>query len=1498
MSIPSQSSLQQAINNLGELNLTLALMDNSPAFAQFLAVFGLDSLQISAAEVAAYPDDGDNFYVTGSIGLWGQSLDDMALYFIIPENPQTFAFQLSATFGQLSIGQLIAANVLILNGINNINDLLSANFEATQLIYDSVEYNLYFGNFEPTTPVNLPASAIGFALANVGFEIANKYLTQQQSWNLYAQLVFGNTMVDTQIELPTGTLFANRYWIFRITESLLLGEGFADLLLFLSGANLGGLIGTFENNLPPQLNRIPAFIMYGMELHYDPTACAYQLISFSTVSSYPFVIVEDYFSIESLGFDLLFTLDTAPPKFTLTLFGSFSVSDDLSFDMSLYISSDTQEDWILAMQGEIDLGHITTLNALPSNTPLNDFQLPAGMLVANSIKLNDFNFQFNPFSQVVDNVTLDLEFDAVLQLVPNVFSIQMPRLKASVSNPFNQGEGATPRQIEASIQAYIVLGQGSESEPNDNNIVFNAAAFKHVNGWEFSGDTLEGQQIAIAQFIQQLAANFGVDASIPAPLQGLEIDKISVSFNTETNHFSFVAEVEFPVQEITFDATISIDVIQQTDGSYRKTFSGQLMLEEGDELQLEFDLIFSEEPSDAYFLATYHDSVGGQVNVQQLVACLTGSGWAGTWIPSSLEIGLQDALIGFADSQSQGYSLVFGVDIAAGANLSNLPLIGQKLPPDVTLQLVFQLVIATSDVTVAEVNRFNALLPPDNTPLPKASGASADGDTAIAEGFDLVTCLMLGNYSASFDLPVAIDGGGNMVPSTQAPAGNQAMLQLDTAGDLKSITWFKLQKNFGPVYLDKIGGTVGYDDNRLSAIFSLYGSVSEAGLSLSLDGLTVYVGLTASSPITDFDVRFDLLGIGIEYKQTPLEIGASLLHTTGTLNGVSYDEYDGAAMLSMPGLTLGALASYAEINHVPSLFLYGVLDTPIGGPGFLFVDGLSAGFGFNRNLIIPDINHVTSFPLVAAAGSGVTSTSPADLNAMMLQMQAVIPPMLGEYFLAMGVRFSTYGLIDSLVLLTVMVGERIEVDVLGLSTATLPPPAVELDVPVSPLAELQLALEGRFVPDQGYVSIEGGLTPACFVLSRDCHITGGFAMYAWFNGIYAGDFVLTLGGYHPGFPLQDHPNYPRMAPLGLNWQILPELAIKGNIYAALVPSALMAGGHFEVTWNSGDISAWFNADADFLLNWQPYFYRTALSVDVGASYTFSVLGLSKTVSFDVGADLALWGPDFSGKVHIDYTLVSFTIEFGAAAAEAPQPLQQWDDFAGAFLPPAAQVIGVSVQSGQVALPVNDADTGDFGIVNPQNLCLLLNSAIPSKTVFLNGTALPLASADSAFGVAPMDLDASRVGCELSITLSWDNLPVPANTFTLMAVYKSLPTALWGGSLAIDLQGDSLLDGLLCGYRIVPFAVPNPAPSQQIDTEKLQLSNDPINNAYAWSQVTAVIPTDEADSARRATIADTLTSSAVAATRRGILDAVGLDDLVVDLDSTVAEEFVDAPQIAA
>ena len=53
----------------------------------------------------------------------------------------------------------------------------------------------------------------------------------------------------------------------------------------------------------------------------------------------------------------------------------------------------------------------------------------------------------------------------------------------------------------------------------------------------------------------------------------------------------------------------------------------------------------------------------------------------------------------------------------------------------------------------------------------------------------------------------------------------------------------------------------------------------------------------------------------------------------------------------------------------------------------------------------------------------------------------------------------------------------------------------------------------------------------------------------------------------------------------------------------------MMGGALNASFNAGNLRAWFNAYADFLIDWHPFYYTASIGVSVGASYRLNLLFL-------------------------------------------------------------------------------------------------------------------------------------------------------------------------------------------------------------------------------------------------------------------------------------------------
>jgi hypothetical protein len=842
------------------------------------------------------------------------------------------------------------------------------------------------------------------------------------------------------------------------------------------------------------------------------------------------------------------------------------------------------------------------------------------------------------------------------------------------------------------------------------------------------------------------------------------------------------------------------------------------------------------------------------------------------------------------------------------------------------------------------VARLRALVP---------SGGLALPDRDLARGLALATHLQLGAAPIDLNLPVALDQRGQLTDASSDPSAPSTPVPPGSTPAPDGVSWIDLQKAFGPVHFERIG--LRYRGGDLT--FLLDAALVAAGLTLTLDGLAATVAL-ADLRAGRFAPSFELAGLGIGYRSDPIEIGGYLAHLRPEDAGGA-DEYDGEAVIRTSKLSLAAIGSYAEVEGARSVFLYAVLDYPLGGPAFFFVTGLAAGFGYNRALRMPPIEQVASFPLVAEAlkGAGsapMPSPGPAQrqlLSSKLRDMRQYLPIAAGEHFLAVGVRFTSFRQIDSFALLSVSFGQHVEIDLLGLSTAIIPSPDAGRAVP--PVAEIQLALKATFLPDEGVLSVLARLTNSSYLFSRNCHLTGGFAFFSWFKGPHSGDFVLTAGGYHPSYRPPAH--YPRAPRLAFNWQVTNELSIKGDAYFALTAHALMAGAHLQAIWQSGALRAWFNAGADFLLAWKPYYYEASLYVNIGVSYTFEFFG-AQHITAELGADLSIRGPEFSGVAHVHLWIVSFTITFGRPAE---RQAVDWALFRASFLPHTPDgktplVCGIAAERG-MGRKLSDAQ-GELWVIDPKEFVLTTNSVIPATAADLGGHRLTaLAYRDEAhsqlapittalffdpergdraallaflrehelavdpnaadeqlraqarallaalhdhqapiapIGVGPMALRFGAVTATQRITITRDGDPA-ADVFSFTPVLKRAPVALWGEAIQPDLNGRSFIDNTLAGFELRPRRLAHEHATHAIARNRLQFDTELVGVSLD-SPASRFAP---ASAQSRTLINAQIENPDTAAARAELLRTLGFDPAIVSPGmSVIANDFLLAPQI--
>ncbi|KAL7957823.1 hypothetical protein V8C34DRAFT_314537 [Trichoderma compactum] len=365
-------------------------------------------------------------------------------------------------------------------------------------------------------------------------------------------------------------------------------------------------------------------------------------------------------------------------------------------------------------------------------------------------------------------------------------------------------------------------------------------------------------------------------------------------------------------------------------------------------------------------------------------------------------------------------------------------------------------------------------------------------------------------------------------------------------------------------------------------------------IGIALLGFTIGVPLNSttsiSNPPSPEDVTFGLQGLIVSLDRPPLTIGGGFVHDT---SDPKVDMYAG-------GLIIGFKP-----------WMFQAMDFA----------GLVGGFGMDSDIALPTVEQVVEFPFVAERGEGIKETP---VDTMKRLMRGVwFRPAEGLYWAAAGF------------------GAGVQFGLFGVATCDVP----ALESPVE-LAHVELGIICTFDVNRGVFKLEAQLSPRSFVLAPQCHLTGGLAMYAWFkddvkDNIAAGDWVLTLGGYHQAFsPPSQYPKPPR---LGISWSLDSCLSVTGEAYFAITPK--------HAALSLGALYAWFDGFVDFLINFEPFHFQLQSRLSVGVRFIMDLWIVTVRINAEVSASLDMSGPPFGGVVHVDFWVFGFDVNFGAP----PQP---------------------------------------------------------------------------------------------------------------------------------------------------------------------------------------------------------------------------------------------------
>ena len=1448
----------------------------SAAFAALLTALKVPALSIDVASVERDEDGGKNFELQGTTQLFAQGVT-VTLYIDYVATDK-FEFQFQATLPSLTLQALRDHNILPDNRF--VKPLVNLPFAEVQFTFDSEGEILYFGCLESDQSLGFTKLPLG----RLGFEFLRNNVKKNTLLDFYAEIKIGSTPIEVKIEIPLGGSLSPQCWSLTSRSSIPLGSWLSDLTQFLEQS-----VGVQSANVfPESLKSVGTFFLDDVQVILDPDPPAIQFLSFrlKSVRDLP---ISDSLILNKVGLRVDVTPEDA--EVALTLFGHVKIKDDANLDIQIMLPGNLSSDpWDLFMSGDVDLNDLSDLQHLPVGHKVEDLKLHPNFLTLKSVALKKLEVAFNPIQKTVPSIGFDLIAFAECELIQGL-KLKDPRIELNAINPFSQ-PGLQPKSLTGAISGTIGI----------DTVNFEIRAEKLSDGWKFTGATAPG----FIHLNQLIAAFKTHGAALPKSLEAdVTLNSLSVEFTTTTTQVagsstsvSFNAVFGFPIttepNAKTGLLTLNASVTEEA-GKYRGQFDGELSLG-----PIGFGTKYSEDPQESFFVGAYTQNDNLKLNdllvhVSQALADL---------IPPGLGIVVKDAVFGFAkpqtESQTDPRKFLLGIDLGIQFDFSSLPVVGKYFSGPAAKLIGFdnlQIVFASQGFGATEVQKLNGLLSTFTPPprlLPEIKPAANSGNVTppdpnapvLQRGANVAAVLNLGGSSRPLSFPASPAG-------SQTYTGAQPVPNATTAD---SAIWLDIQKALGPVQFERVG--VEYRDSKVWVLLSA--SLTAAGLTIGLDGLSI-----GASPSDLKDVAVSLRGLTLDYRNDVVEIGGSFLRMP--VKDGAPPEYSGAAVIKVRGITITAFGSYtrvkeklpgqSEAEDKPSFFIYGLLDYPIGGPSFFFVTGLAAGFGYDRQLRVPPIETVGQFALIKAAQKDPAGTK---FDQVLAALQKDVLPYAGEHFLAAGITFTSFKLIESTVLLTAAFGKKFELHLLGLSKLRLPA-AVDNDSAISPVAEVELALKGSFIPDDGFLELRAQLTPTSYLFKNDCHLSGGFAFLFWFkpaSGVKSpapdGDFVLTLGGYHPQFHKPDH--YPVVPRLAFIWQVIPEtLSLKGDVYFALTSAAVMAGGHLQAEWRSGSVFAWFRAGVDFLIAWKPYHYDAEAYIDIGVEVTFQFFGTQR-ISLDVGADLHIWGPEFAGDATIHLWIISFTIHFGDTEASKPVAIK-WDEFQSSFLlkeKPAAgalkpDVCSVAVKDGLV----RKGNANDLGIINSKHFCLVTDSRIPSTTATTatqNASKnLDVKDVTTTFGIASMDV-ASVTSSTHSITIMRGNAAV-GDEFEYRALGKNVPTALWGHSLTPQIHGPQFVDNALCGFEIRPRKPEDGDVTPPIDRSKLVI-HDPAPQQCRWQPVENAfrVAQKSADDFKKDL------GAPAKSTRDVLLKTLGMD--TTGLDDSLAYDFLRQPQSEA
>ncbi|HZN95915.1 MAG TPA: DUF6603 domain-containing protein, partial [Myxococcales bacterium] len=401
------------------------------------------------------------------------------------------------------------------------------------------------------------------------------------------------------------------------------------------------------------------------------------------------------------------------------------------------------------------------------------------------------------------------------------------------------------------------------------------------------------------------------------------------------------------------------------------------------------------------------------------------------------------------------------------------------------------------------------------------------------------------------------------------------------------------------------------------------------------------IGLDASFSLGGLEVAPYNLGVGIDFKTGKPSLQLDGLGLSMDMNGLTLGgmfakyqpdpkkepDFLGALQVGVFDLfSLSAIGGYSTIQGNPSLFIFANLDAPLGGPPYFFVTGIAGGFGVNRRL--PPVFPLQDNPFLKVMRGEIAFDPKKGMRESLELLGKQFTPEMNAFWIAAGLEFTSFAFINGKVGAAISVPFKFQL--FG-----------SAGFGIEDLAYIEIEFGTEVTPE--YVLTQAGLSHNSYLIHPDIFgLQGQFALGVWYAGEHAGEFVLSIGGYHPLYtPPSFYPSVERIEVRATLWGYV-NLSV--SCFFTLTAHEIMAGAAVSLWGEFAGISAGLDVYVDVLIRWDPFY----LVARMGVCVWFVFMG-----RHEIGVDLKIYTPEFGGEATIDLFLVSFTISFGADEARPP-----------------------------------------------------------------------------------------------------------------------------------------------------------------------------------------------------------------------------------------------------